>query len=54
MKKCYRIFRRIVKKYIPSKTVSIRPKDKPWMSSKIRLAIRKRNPRARQRLLIPH
>ena len=30
-------------KYIPLKTVTIRPNDKPWMDSKVRLAIRKRD-----------
>ena len=33
-------FRSIVEKYIPLKTVTIRPNDKPWMDSKVRLAIR--------------
>ena len=32
-------FRWIVEKYIPFKTVTIRPKDKPWMSGQVRLAI---------------
>ena len=41
--KWYRIFRRIVEKYIPFKTVTIRLKDKPWMCGQVRLAIRKRN-----------
>ena len=39
--KWYRIFRRIVEKYIPFNTVTIRPKDKPWMCGQVRLAIRK-------------
>ena len=32
-----------IEKYIPFKTVTIRPKDKPWMTGQVRLAIRKRN-----------
>ena len=36
-------FLRIVKEHIPCKTVVIRPKDKPWMNSGVRKAIRKRN-----------
>ena len=36
-------FENIVKKHIPSRTVEIRPKDKPWFTSEIRKAIRKRN-----------
>ena len=28
---------------MPNRTVIIRPRDKPWMNSKIRIAIRKRN-----------
>ena len=35
-------FLRIVKEHIPCKTVVIRPKDKPWMNSGVRKAIRKR------------
>ena len=41
--KWYRTFRCIVEKYIPFKTVTIRPNDKPWMNGRIRLSIRKRN-----------
>ena len=41
--KWYRISRRIVENYISFKTVTIRPKDKPWMNGQVRLAIRKRN-----------
>ena len=41
--KWYRIFRRIVENFIPFKTVTTRPKDKPWMNGQVRLAIRKRN-----------
>ena len=36
-------FRSIVDKYIPNKIVTIRPRDKPWMTSVVRKAIRKRN-----------
>jgi hypothetical protein len=39
----FRCFENIVKKHIPSRTVEIRPKDKPWFTSEIRKAIRKRN-----------
>ena len=39
----YGHFRSIIEKYIPLKTVTIRPNDKPWMDSKVRLAIRKRD-----------
>jgi hypothetical protein len=41
--KWYRQFRCIVEKFIPFKTVTIRPNDKPWMNGRIRLSIRKRN-----------
>ena len=41
--KWYRCLRQIIEKYIPFKTVTIRPHDKPWMNSQVRLAIRKRN-----------
>ena len=41
--KWYRCFRQIIEKYIPFKTVTIRPHDKPWMNSQVRLAIRKRD-----------
>ena len=33
----------IIEKYIPLKTVTIRPNDKPWMDSKVRHAIRRRD-----------
>ena len=36
-------FRSIVDKYIPNKIVTIRPRDKPWMTFVVRKAIRKRN-----------
>ena len=36
-------FRSIVEKYIPLKTVTTRPNDKPWMDSEVRLAIRRRD-----------
>ena len=36
-------FQQIVEKHIHRKTVVIRPHDKPWMNSKVRKAIRKRN-----------
>ena len=36
-------FRGIVELYIPHKTVTIRPRDKPWMNTTVRRAIRKRN-----------
>jgi hypothetical protein len=36
-------FENIVKKHIPSRTVEIRPKDKPWFTSEIRKAIRNKN-----------
>ena len=41
--KWYRCFRKIIEKYIPFKTITIRPHDKPWMNSQVRLAIRKPN-----------
>jgi hypothetical protein len=37
------IFQQIVEKHIHRKTVVIRPHDKPWMNSKVKKAIRKRN-----------
>ena len=37
------LFIKIVKEHIPCKIVVIRPKDKPWMNSGVRKAIRKRN-----------
>ena len=39
--KWYRQFRCF--QYIPFKTVTIRPNDKPWMNGRNRLSIRKRN-----------
>ena len=39
----YSYFRSVIEKYIPLKTVTIRPNDKPWMDSKVRLAIRRRD-----------
>ena len=41
--KWYSQFRHIVERFIPLKIVPIRPKDKPWMTGEIRLAIRKRD-----------
>ena len=38
----YGHFRSIIEKYIPLKTVTIRPNDKSGMDSKVRLAIRRR------------
>ena len=39
----YSLFRSIIEKYIPLKMVTIRPNDKPWMDSKVRHAIRRRD-----------
>ncbi|XP_028412551.1 uncharacterized protein LOC114535443 [Dendronephthya gigantea] len=39
----FRHFRFIIDNYIPNKIVVIRPRDKPWMISAVRTAIRKRN-----------
>ena len=39
----YGYFRLIVEKYIPLKTITIRAKDKPWMDSKVRLSIKRRD-----------
>jgi hypothetical protein len=36
-------FHTIIEKYIPRKTVTIRPRDKPWMNGIVRRAIRRRN-----------
>ena len=36
-------FRKILETYVPNRTVVIRPRDKPWMNSDIRRAIRRRN-----------
>jgi hypothetical protein len=33
----------VLKTFVPTRTVVIRPRDKPWMTSEIRRAIRKRN-----------
>ena len=41
--KWYSQFRHIVERFIPLKIVPIKPKDKPWMTGEIRLAIRKRD-----------
>ena len=38
--KWYSQFRHIVERFIPLKIVPIKPKDKPWMTGEIRLAIR--------------
>ena len=42
-KSWFSCFQHIIKTHIPNKIVVIRPKDKPWMNSTIRKAIRKRN-----------
>ena len=36
-------FRGILEMYVPCRTVVVRPRDKPWMNSEIRRAVRKRN-----------
>ena len=36
-------FRGTVESYIPNKTITIRPRNKPWMNTTVRRAIRKRN-----------
>jgi hypothetical protein len=36
-------FHTIIEKYISRKTVTIRPRDKPWMNGIVRRAIRRRN-----------
>jgi hypothetical protein len=41
--KWYSCFRGIIESHIPHKTVTIRPRDKPWMNANVRRAIRKRN-----------
>jgi len=41
--KWFSCFQSIVEKYIPLKTIIIRSRDKPWMKSNVRLAIRKRD-----------
>ncbi len=41
--KWYEKFREALEISIPNRTVTIRPRDKPWMNSDIRKAIRKRN-----------
>ena len=38
----YSHFRSLIEKYIPLEMVTIRPNDKPWMDSKVRLAMRRR------------
>jgi hypothetical protein len=37
------LFLETCKTHIPNKTVTIRPRDKPWMSNEVRLLIRKRD-----------
>lgn len=39
----FKLFIGILAKYIPYKKVTIRPRDKQWMNSNVRSAIRKRN-----------
>lgn len=39
----FTLFRTIIEKYIPLKSVIIRHRDKPWMNSEVRRAIRKRD-----------
>ena len=39
----FSLFISIVKSFIPRKTVTIRPRDKPWMTNSIRCLIRKRD-----------
>jgi hypothetical protein len=41
--KCFNLFKSILDAYIPSWEITIRPKDKPWMNSSIRQAIRRRD-----------
>ncbi len=41
--KWHKEFREILETSIPNRTVTIRPRDKPWMNSGIRKEIRKRN-----------
>ena len=36
-------FRDVLMTHVPNKTVVIRPRDKPWMNSEVRRAVRKRN-----------
>jgi hypothetical protein len=36
-------FRDVLMTRVPNKTVVIRPRDKPWMNSEVRRAVRKRN-----------
>ena len=36
-------FRLILETYVPNSIVVVRPRDKPWMNSEIRRAVRKRN-----------
>ncbi len=38
----FHCFRQIVEKYIPNEIVIICPHDKPWMTSVVRTAIRKK------------
>jgi hypothetical protein len=41
--KWFNCFEQVLKTFVPHRTVVIRPRDKPWMTSEIRRAIRKRN-----------
>lgn len=41
--KCYERYWQMLVTSVPNRTVVIRPRDKPWMNSEIRRAIRKRN-----------
>lgn len=40
---CFTCFNSVIDSKIPNKLVTVRPWDKPWMDSSVRLAIRKRN-----------
>ena len=39
----FKCFYQVLLKHVPHRTVTIRPRDKPWVNSEIRRAIRKRN-----------
>ena len=41
--KWFNLFKSIVDAYIPSREITVRPKDKPWMNGSIRQAIRRRD-----------
>lgn len=41
--KWFECFKEILETHVPNYTIVVRPNDKPWMNSKIRNAIRKRN-----------